>query len=604
MAILEAGTDSMTGTGAPAPEYGSDVIVDVLRSLGLRYAAFNPGATFRGLHDSLVNHGGNGRFGPEIIECTHEEISVALAHGYAKATGEPMIAAVHNVVGLQHASMAIFNAFIDRAPVIVLGATGPMDATKRRPWIDWIHTALVQGNLVRDYVKWDDQPGSLAATPESLVRAYRVATTVPQGPVYVCLDSEIQEDTLEGPPPAVLDVSRFRAPTGPQADDQSLETLAEWLTGAEHPVLLTDQTGRNASAVRALVELAELLGAPVIDRSGRQSFLNTHDLDAQGAEAEVLAEADVLVAFDVTDLFGAVSGEDRRGRIGSGRLAEAAKIAHVTLEGLGNLRSLVGDYQRLQPEDLRVAADSAFVIPALVERCRDHLRGGRSTDRSQERRARHAARHQQLRDGWRQQAMDQRGEQPLSTASTALAVWDAIGAGRRPWLLANGTMNGWTRRLWDWDQPDRFLGGSGGAGLGYGIGAALGAALAHRDDDTLVVNIQSDGDFLFSPGALWTAAHHRLPMLTVMWNNRSYFNSEEHGRTIARHRNRPIEKAGIGTQIVDPPVDFATVSRGMGVWAEGPVERFEDLGPALERAIRVVTEQRLPALVDVVSRSR
>src|SRR5437016_11831401 len=161
-------------------QYGSDLIVDALRALGIEYAALNPGATFRGLHDSLVNYGGNER--PGIIQCCHEEIAVAVAHGYAKAAGKPMAAIVHDVVGLQHASMAIFNAWCDRTPILVMGGTGPMNTSKRRPWIDWIHTALVQGNWVRDFVKWDDQPVGIEAIPSSMMRGYRIAMSDPTGP--------------------------------------------------------------------------------------------------------------------------------------------------------------------------------------------------------------------------------------------------------------------------------------------------------------------------------------------------------------------------------------------------------------------------------------
>lgn len=585
------------------PEYGSDYVVDLIAALGLEYAAFNPGATFRGLHDSIVNYGGNRR--PEVIACTHEEVSVAIAHGYAKALGRPMAAVVHNVVGLQHASMAIFNAYVDRAPVVVLGATGPMDTTRRRPRIDWIHTALVQGNLVRDFVKWDDQPASLAAVPESLARAHRIAMTPPYGPVYVCLDADLQEQPLTGEPPPGFDPRAVAPPTGLQADEASLERTTEWLVAAERPVILADHVGRTPAGVLALTELAEALGAPVIDCGERQGFITTHDLDLTGAQAELLGEADLVLALDVQDLFGQLSTLDRQTRTVCSRLQDGARVVHYTLEGL-NVRSLIGDFQRVQPEDLRVAADTARAVPALAERCRERVgsENSRATELRAERRAGLEQRHHQLRATWREQALEQRRQRPLGTAATALAVWEAIGAGGRPWLLANGTLNGWARRVWDWDQPNLFLGRSGGAGLGYGIGAALGGALAHRSDDTLVVDLQSDGDLLFTPGALWTAAHHQLPLLVVMWNNRSYYNSEEHAISMAKARNRPLERAGIGTWITDPNVDFATLARSMGVHGEGPIETFADLGPALERAVRVVGEQRRPALVDVVSQAR
>ena len=139
---------------APTPSkgegaWGSDAVAETLRALGIPYIALNPGASYRGLHDSLVNHLGNEH--PQMLLCLHEEAAVAIAHGYAKATDRMMAAAVHSNVGLMHATMAIFNAWCDRAPVLVLGATGPWDASRRRPWIDWIHTFADQGAQVRAY---------------------------------------------------------------------------------------------------------------------------------------------------------------------------------------------------------------------------------------------------------------------------------------------------------------------------------------------------------------------------------------------------------------------------------------------------------------------
>src|SRR5262245_20879893 len=294
-----------------APGYGSDLVVDLLRAVGIDYVALNPGATYRGLHDSLVNYGGNRA--PELILTTHEEIAVALAHGYAKAKGAPMAAVVHDIVGLQHASMAIFNAFCDRAPVLVLGATGPMDATRRRPWIDWIHTALVQGAQVRDYVKLDDQPASVAAVPEAFLRAWRVACTEPQGPVYLCLDAGLQEQPLEQPV-ALPDVARFRPPAPPHADPRVIEETARHLVEARFPLIVVESLGRRPEATASLGRLAELLAAPLIDLAGesqgRPSVPSHHPLDVSDARHEVVGEADVVLALDVTSFLSGLGDTD------------------------------------------------------------------------------------------------------------------------------------------------------------------------------------------------------------------------------------------------------------------------------------------------------
>ncbi|MBV9135356.1 MAG: thiamine pyrophosphate-binding protein, partial [Chloroflexi bacterium] len=304
MIVAQPSSAAASAGGGRTPEYGSDLVVDVLRALGIEYAALNPGASFRGLHDSLVNYGGD--VSPRTVLCCHEEISVALAHGYAKATGRPMLAALHDVVGLQHACMAIFNAWCDRVPVLLLGGTGPMDSSRRRPWIEWIHTALVQGNHVRDFVKFDDQPSGAAAVVESLLRAYRLMSAEPCGPVYVCLDAAIQEDPLPKGLGVPADLDRWIAQSPVQADPAGLKTAAEWLSDSERPVILADTVGRTREGAEALRQLAERLNAPVVDLGSRFNFPSDHPLEASERREELLREADVIFAVDVVDLWGAL----------------------------------------------------------------------------------------------------------------------------------------------------------------------------------------------------------------------------------------------------------------------------------------------------------
>jgi acetolactate synthase-1/2/3 large subunit len=579
------------------PQYGSDVIVDLLNLCGIEYAACNPGATFRGIHDSLVNYAGNRM--PELIECCHEEISVAIAHGYAKATGKPMAAIVHNIVGLQHASMAIFNAWCDRAPVLTLGATGPMDSTQRRPWIDWIHTALVQGNLVRDYVKWDDQPHNLASVPESFLRAHRIATTDPQGPVYVCYDAGIQEELISSPP-LLPDPQRYAPPAPPQANPAALEQVADMLVQAEFPVIVVDLLGRHPAAVASLVTLAETLAIPVLDRGGRYNFPNTHPLDLTDADDEMLAQADVVLALDVLDLFGALGRVDKATRMFQSAVKPLTSIIHITMGDLF-VRSWAADYERLPPVDIPIAADTSVALPHLVDLCRDRLRPS-DTSRIEDRAKQLHAKHHSLRHQWQQTAAAARQQQPIAVSSAAAEIWQVLQ--HEDWALVNNAVGAWTRRLWDWQTAGCYLGKSGGAGLGYGMGGALGGALANRNSGKLCVNLQADGDMLFTPAALWTAAHHRLPMLVVMFNNRSYYNSEEHAIELARVRERPVENAGVGTRLDDPPVNFAQMAQSFGLYGEGPIETADAIRPALERALRVVKEEGTLALVDIVMQPR
>jgi thiamine pyrophosphate-dependent acetolactate synthase large subunit-like protein len=581
----------------PAPGYGSDLVVELLRAVGVEYVALNPGATYRGLHDSLVNYGGNRA--PELILTTHEEIAVALAHGYAKARGAPMAAVVHDIVGLQHASMAIFNAFCDRAPVLVLGATGPMDATRRRPWIDWIHTALVQGTQVRDYVKLDDQPASVAAVPEAFLRAWRVARTEPTGPVYLCLDAGLQEQPLETAV-VVPDVARFQPPAPPHADPRTIEAIAGHLVEARFPLIVVEGLGRRPEATAPLCRLAELLAAPLIDLAGesqgRPSVPGDHPLDLSEARHEVVAEADVVLALDVTSFLSGLGETDRSTRQVR-FLNPDARVVAVSLDDFA-FRSWAHTFQSLAPVDVPVAADAGLLLPALVVAVQDRLAGDRRAADRRARRERLAARHAALRAEWQATVTLERTLSPLTPAVLAAEVWEAIRG--EDWVLANGTGRGWAHRLWDW-RPARAHGGSGGAGLGYGLPAALGVTLAHRGRGTVCVNLQADGDLLYVISGLYTAAHHRLPLLTVMFNNRTYGNDEAHQETVAKARGRPVENKVVGIRIDDPAPDFARIARGFGMHAEGPIDTVGALGPALRRALGVVKEGR-PALVDALTR--
>ena len=581
------------------PQYGSDVIVDLMKAFDIEYAAFNPGATFRGIHDSIVNYGGN--YKPEVIFCHHEEISVAIAHGYAKAKNKPMIAITHNMVGLQHASMAIFNAYIDRVPIMVLGGTGPMNSKRRRPRIDWIHTALVQGNQVRDYVKWDDQPYSLADVPDSFIRGYRIATTDPMAPVYINYDADIQEDALN----SVMDVPnvrRYSAPAPAQANPEALRRAAEMLVHAQTPLIIADQLGRNPTAVPALIELAELLGCPVVDKGARFNFPSVHPLDATDGAREILQKADVILALDVGDLFGSLTTVSKQTRNCEYITSSAVKIIAISMNDM-LVHSWANDYQALQAIDVPMTADTAVAVPELTRLCRELVGNDAKRKASIEARTKELAdKHKSRRARWRADAEGKGSQKEISTAWLALEVGEAIR--REPWVLVNGTSNGWTRRLWDFTKPNQSLGGSGGAGLGYGPGASIGAALALKGNGKIAVAIQSDGDMLMTSSALWTAAKHRIPLLMVMHNNQSYYNSEEHGIEVAKFRHRPVENAGIGTHVDDPEIDFATMARSFGVSGEGPVRNPADLRPAIERGLRYVKEKQLPYLVDVIAEPR
>ncbi|MDP3880462.1 MAG: thiamine pyrophosphate-binding protein [Dehalococcoidales bacterium] len=572
-------------------QYGSDLMAEMLRRLDIKYAVTMPGSSYRGLHDSIVNYLGN--TGPEVILCAHEGIAVAMAHGYGKVAGKPVAAMLHNVLGLLHGTMAIYNAWVDEAPMLVIGGTGPMGIEKRRPAIDWMHTALIQGNVVRDYVKWDDQPGSLASIPDSFLRAYQLAVTDPQGPVYICLDARLQEELLTEKIPLPL-VERYPRPSSPQVDADTVDRVAKLLVEASNPVVIADFMGRNPSAVVSLVELAELMALPVIDAGGRFNFPSTHPLDLTGGQRELLREADLVLALDVHHLDRHLNIARWDTRESENIIPAGCRIVHFTQQHLG-MKSWSQAYGKLVAVDIPVTASTALALPALTVACRDLLTEKRRGE-LKERFASLKAKHEALRQQWQAMAENERGKSPIPIPWLVKQVWEAVKD--EDWALVSGDMVGWARRLWDWEKPYQYV---GTVGLGGGLGHSLGAALAHQPEGRLCIDFQPDGDFLFTPAGLWTAAHHQIPMLVIMNNNRSYYNSELHQQMVAETRKRPLEKRVIGTRIEDPNVDYASLARSFGLYVVGPVEKPEDLLPVLKDAVKVVKEKKQLALVDVVT---
>ena len=578
----------------PDRRYGSDIIVDLLKYFEIPYAALNPGASYRGLHDSLVNYGGNVM--PELILCQHEEIAVGMAHGFAKARHQPMAAIVHDVVGLLHSCMAIYYAYIDRAPLLVLGATGPMNEAKRRPRIDWIHTANVQGNAVRDYTKWDDQPASVDGVPASFARAYRVAMTEPQGPVYLCFDAQLQEDPLDRdlvlPSPTASKV-----PTRMAADPAALDRLAEMLMRAERPVILAEYLGRDESAVPELIRLAETLAIPVIDVRARHNFPTNHPLNM--SHTNVLENADLLLALDVRDLERPTTRLESATRQIQSRLPADALFAEIGFSDL-ELSSWSMDYGRYQETSLSILADTSLAVPALADLLTERVAAHSVTqDRVEARRADITRRYHAARAQWQQQAHQDWHAAPMTTARLALEIWDAIRD--EDWVLTANTLREWVPKLWDIDEWYRHPGKE--LGTATQIGISLGVALAHKGTGRLVVDIAPDGDLMFDAGSLWVAAKHEIPMLVVMFNNRAYYNDWEHQIRMARVRGTPVERANIGMDMRGPAPDFAGLARAMGWYAEGPIESGAELGPALRRAIKQVKDGK-PSLVDAITRFR
>lgn len=575
---------------------GSDFMVDVLKTLNFEYLCANPGNTFRSLHESFINYGGNKA--PEFITCCHEESSVAMGHGYAKIEGKPLLVCVHGTVGLQHASMAIYDAFCDRVPVyVILGNFG--DAAERFGQVDWTHSAQDPAAMIRDFVKWDDRPVSLRGFSESSVRAYKIATTPPAMPVALVCDHELQEAPVTG---ANLTVPKLSTTSPPVGDSAAVAEVARLLIGAENPVLVTDRVARTPAGLAGMIELAELLQAPVVDRNGRMNFPTRHPLNHTERGGAAIAAADVIAGLELTDFWSAVNSVSGQvDAVARPSTKPGAKLVSITANDL-YMKSNYQDFQRYEPVDLAIAADAEATLPYLIEAVKRQITDDRKRT-FEARGAKLASAHQQAMQAGREMAASGWDATPISTARMSAEIWAQIKD--EDWSLVSNCqfVSRWPLRLWDFNKHYHYIGGEGGYGVGYGAPASIGAALANRKHGRLTVSIQNDGDLMFAPGVLWTAAHHRIPILIVMHNNRAYHQELMQVQIMADRHNRGITNASIGSVLVDPPIDYSKLAQSMGVHAEGPISDPKDLAPAIRRAIEVVKSGN-PALVDVLTQPR
>lgn len=550
--------------------WGSDAIAAMLRELDVPYLALNPGASYRGLHDSIVNHLGNRQ--PQMLLCLHEESAVSIAQGYAKASGKMMGCVLHSNVGLMHATMSIFNAWCDRVPMLLLGATGPWDAAKRRPWIDWLHTCSDQGALIRDYTKWDNQPASVPATFEALMRAVQIADTAPRGPTYVNLDAAIQEAKI-GAMPALPDVRRFRAPDPVLPAPQQLDEAAAMLSKARNPLILMGRASRSEAGWQQRQALAEKLQATVVtDLKMPAAFPTDHPLhpSAPGIffspqTCQLVREADVILALDWYDLAGAL-------KQAWGGEPITAKVINVSPDQLVH-RGWSMDYQALPPADIYMLCETDPVVPLLLERVQ----------------ARPAAPAKPRAE------LPPLDESVVSIRALSKAVNEATEG--QPVCFTHLPL-GWNGEYAHFRHPMDYIGLNGGGGIGAGPGITIGAALALKGSGRTPIAILGDGDFMMGVSAVWTAAHYEIPCLMLIANNRSFYNDEVHQERVAKERARPVENKWIGQKINDPDIDLAAMARAQGAVGIGPITDPKDLPGAVREGLAAVQAGKV-CVIDV-----
>jgi acetolactate synthase I/II/III large subunit len=605
MAAAETGSPKELAK-ATGPD-GSDFMVDVIKTLNIDYVCSNPASSFRAIHESLIDYGGNKK--PEFITCTHEESSVAMGHGYFKATGKPLMMLCHGTVGLQHAAMAIYNAWCDRVPVICIGGTD-IDAAHRAPGVPTFHSAQDISTLVRDFTKWDDQPVSLQHFAQSMVRAYKIAMAPPHEPVMIALDLGLQQEPVKAHERESLYIPKYVPTAPPQADSNAVREAARLLANAERPVIVADRAARTPAGMKLLVELAETLQAPVIDQGGRMNFPNSHYLKQNARGAALISNADVIIGLELSDYWATVNRFVDNGLDGIGInetvIKPGTKLIGISSVGLVT-KSNYQDFQRFQSLDVDMAGDAETSLPALIEAVKASIPSDRRAaleKRGEALKKAHADAHERTKAA----AAVAWNASPISTARLAMEIYGQIKDLDYSLVSSSGNVSGWPNRLWKMDKHHNWLGSSGGYGVGYGAPAAIGAALGNRDiGGRFSVNIQSDGDLMYAPGVLWTAARHKIPILSVMHNNRGYHQEVMHVQRLANRRNRVaalgMDRSPIGTSIENPDIDYASLAKSMGYWSAGPIKDPAELGPTLKRAVEVVKSGQ-PALLDVWTQPR
>lgn len=581
-----------------APEYASDAFADALRALGFNYCFLNPGSSYRGLHDSLINY--NANRAPQAILCNHEDVAVAMGHGYANATGRASLVALHDLVGLMHGVMGVYDAYAAHAPVVIIGGSGPADPSLRRA-IDYIHSANVQGELIRPFVKWDDESITAQGVVDSLVRAHKIATTGPKGPVYVSIDAGLQEQAIDTPveiPDVAL--SYNQAPPPPAAPQAALDEAVAILLAAKNPAIFCGRVSMNPEITAPLTQLIELTGALFHEERNSVSMPTKHPQNLTGDKG-VVSDADVVLcidSYDVSTIVDAYSSKERgkKGAGGAGKKIIDLSLndyAHRSWQRLGGMNA---------PTSLQLLADPLEGTRQLAAAVKARLAKDKAPLKAIDaRKAKIAKRHKDFMAKQAATVKQRWAETPMSPHRFVSEIWNAVK--NKPSFLCIRNHRNWPEGVWQFNGGGEYVGNSAGGGVGHGPGAMVGAAFAARDRGQFAVGILGDGDFMMSSGALWTAVHYKVPLLVIINNNLSWYNDEEHQVEVAKMRGRPPENAWIGTTTRDPFVDHASLARGWGCWAEGPIEHPDDFAPALKRAIKQVEAGKV-AVIDARTKPR
>jgi acetolactate synthase I/II/III large subunit len=572
---------------------GSDLMTQVLKDLGIEYVAANPGSSFEGLQESLINYGNPPNKMPEFITALHEESAVTMAHGYGKAEGKPMCALLHGTIGIQHAAMSIYQAYYDRTPALLLAG--------RDDGFIAAHTAHDMAAMVRSFTKWDAQPKTLEESLTAIQRAYNEAITPPQGPTLVVLDIELQKEEAK-----TAKVPAYQAPKMASIDSAQARDIAKGLLDAKNPRIAVGRL-RTPQGVRSAVQLAELVGASTSTAAtnGPMSFPQRHPLCGPGADTNY----DYTLGLESVGGQASITGPGLATllprdamNVGFGGIAPNAGGR----AGGGGGRGGRGGGAPSSGPAMALTADAEASLPGIIDEVNRQMTADKKRA-IQDRAAKHTEANQKAHVEAVRQAVEAKRAgwdgSPVSTARIYAELWPLIM--NEDWCLSSPSnfSGGHNAQLWDHNKHYSYLGGQGAGGMGYGAPASVGAALAAKSRGRIVVNVQTDGDLNYAPGVLWTAVHHKLPMLTVMHNNRAWHQELMFVEYMAGVRGRGTDRGHIGSSLRNPYIDYTKMAAGYGMAGEGPISDPKLLAAALKRGVESV-KRGDPYMIDVITQPR
>ena len=561
---------------------GSDLMVQILKDLNIEFIAANPASSFEALQESIVNYGSPPNTMPELITALHEESAVDMAHGYAKAQGHPMAVMLHGTVGLQHASMAIYQCYHDKTPVVII--VGRDDKFFRQE-----QTANDIAGITRAFTKWDSQPTSLQEALKDIQTAFNEAITPPMGPTIIVLDTDIQKEEA-----GQLKIPKYNRPEILAISKRNASKIAKNLMEAKNPRIHVGRL-RTHEGINKAIELVEITGSSVRTSatSGPLSFPERHPLCGEGYNQDY----DYVLGLESDGKNTSIQGPTLLSR------ADKRDLSNI---GFGFIRKPVIPPRRDLSGENDLTADAEASIPIIIEEYKRILKAGNISDTAEKIRLDTSANIKKHEKDLKQTLNKKRkgwDSSPVSLGRLYAELWPLIKD--LDWCLSSPTVFSSRHHvgMWEHNKPYSYLGMHGAGGIGYCIGASAGAGLAAKTRNRIVINIQCDGDLNYTPGSLWTAAHHNLPLLTIMHNNRGYHQEVMYLQYMAGVRGRGTDRMHIGTTLREPFIDYAKLAEAYGMNNEGPIDNPNELSAAYKRGINSVLSGE-PYLIDVITEPR